>query len=52
MAWKVKEALIKLAELQTLVEDTLQRSKLTGLYEFIDRNQAYVVNYEQRKQTN
>ena len=48
---KVKQALIKLAELQTLVEDTKQRSKLTGLYEFIDRNQAYVVNYEQRKQT-
>lgn len=48
---KVKEALIKLAELQTLVEDTKQRSKLTGLYEFIDCNQAYIVNYEQRKQT-
>lgn len=48
---KVKETLIKLTELQMLVEDTKQRSKLIGLYEFIDRNQAYVVNYEQRKQT-
>jgi hypothetical protein len=28
------------------------RSKLTGLYEYLHRNQAYLVNYDAREQAN
>jgi hypothetical protein len=48
---KVEESLSKLAELQTLVEDNKQLSTLNGLYDFLHRNQAYIVNYEQSKQS-
>lgn len=53
MLWhgKVEKALAKLAEVQTSLEDKKQQSKLTGLYEFIARNKAYIVNYEQRRQS-
>ena len=34
------------------VSDEGQRSKLTGLYEYLHRNQAYLVNYDARDQAN
>jgi len=34
------------------VSDETQRSKLTGLYEYLHRNQAYLVNYDAREQAN
>jgi hypothetical protein len=34
------------------VSEEAQRSKLTGLYEYLHRNQAYLVNYEAREQAN
>src|SRR5262245_10339318 len=42
------DALIKLALLRDNVSEEGQRSKLTGLYEYLHRNQAYVVNYDGR----
>ena len=47
----IQKTLTKLAEVQASLEDKKQQSKLTGLYEFIQRNQAYIVNYEQRRQS-
>ena len=46
------DALTKLALLRDNVSEEAQRSKLTGLYEYIHRNQAYIVNYEAREQAN
>ena len=46
------DALTKLALLRDNVSDEVQRSKLTGLYEYLHRNQAYLVNYEARDQAN
>ena len=46
------DALMKLAVLRDRVSEEAQRSKLTGLYEYIHRNQAYIVNYEAREQAN
>jgi hypothetical protein len=46
------DALTKLAELRDNVPDEGQRSKLTGLYEYLHRNQAYLVNYDARDQAN
>jgi hypothetical protein len=34
------------------VSEEAQRSRLTGLYEYIQRNQGYIVNYEDREQAN
>jgi hypothetical protein len=47
----IQKTLTKLAEVQASLEDKKQHSKLTKLYEFIARNQAYIVNYEQRRQS-
>src|SRR5215467_10495742 len=44
------DALTKLAVLRDHVPDEGQRSKLTGLYEYLHRNQAYLVNYDTRAQ--
>jgi hypothetical protein len=44
------EALTKLAVLRDNVSDEVQRSKLTGLYEYLHRNQAYLVKYDAREQ--
>jgi hypothetical protein len=41
-----------LALLRDNVPDEGQRSKLTGLYEYLHRNQAYLVNYDARDQAN
>jgi hypothetical protein len=46
------EALTKLALLRDNVSEETQRSKLTGLYEYLYRNQAYLVNYDARAQSN
>jgi hypothetical protein len=46
------EALTKLAVLRDNVSDEGQRSKLTGLYDYLHRNQAYLVNYDTRAQAN
>jgi hypothetical protein len=46
------DALTKLAVLRDDVSEEAPRSKLTGLYEYIHRNQAYIVNYEAREQAN
>ena len=46
------DALTKLALLRDNVSDEVQRSKLTGLYEYLHRNQAYLVNYDARDQAN
>src|SRR5215467_5218613 len=45
------EALTKLALLRDNVSEETQRSKLTGLYEYLHRNQAYLVNYDARAQS-
>jgi hypothetical protein len=34
------------------VSEEAQRSKLTGLYDCLHRNQAYLVNYDAREQAN
>jgi len=34
------------------VTDEATRSKITGLYDYIHRNQAYIVNYDERKRAN
>src|SRR4051794_22905762 len=48
----VDDALTKLALLRDNVSEEAQRSKLTGLYEYLHRNQAYLVNYDAREQAN
>jgi hypothetical protein len=48
----VDDALTKLALLRDNVSEETQRSKLTGLYEYLHRNQAYLVNYDAREQAN
>jgi hypothetical protein len=46
------EALTKLALLRDNVSEEAQRSKLAGLYEYLHRNQGYLVNYDARAQAN
>ena len=46
------EALTKLELLITNVTDPKKRTKLEGLYDYLKRNQAYLVNYEERDQEN
>jgi hypothetical protein len=46
------DALTKLAVLRDNVSDEGHRSKLTGLYEYLHRNQVYLVNYDAREQAN
>ena len=48
----VDDALTKLAVLRDHVSEETPRSKLTGLYEYLHRNQAYLVNYDARAQAN
>jgi hypothetical protein len=49
---KAQEALTKLALLRDNVTDKTKRSRLTGLYDYLQRNQAYLVNYQERDQAN
>jgi len=46
------EALAKLALLRDNMPDEAKRSRLTGLYDYLQRNQAYLINYHERSQTN
>lgn len=46
----VTKALEKLAKLQVQMVDSTQQSKVTELYDYIDRNRAYVVDYGERKE--
>ena len=46
------DALPKLALLRDNVSDEGQRSKLTGLYEYLHRHPPYLVNYDARDQAN
>src|SRR5262245_43717562 len=46
---KAEETLAKLALLRDNITDEAQKSKMTGLYNFIYRNQAYIVNYDERE---
>jgi hypothetical protein len=46
------DALTKLALLRDNVSDEGHRSKLTGLYDYLRRNQLYLVNYDARDQAN
>ena len=48
---KAEEALTKLALLRNNITDEAHKSKLTGLYNYIERNQAYIVNYDARATT-
>jgi hypothetical protein len=48
---KAQEALAKLALLRNNITDEAQKSKMTGLYNYIERNQAYIVNYDERATT-
>jgi len=48
---KAEEALAKLALLRNNITDEAQKSKMTGLYNYIDRNQAYIINYDERATT-
>jgi len=45
---KAEEALAKLALLRDNITDEAHKSKITGLYTYIDRNQAYIINYDER----
>ncbi len=46
------EALEKLEILRQQVTDKKQRSKLKGLQDYLQRNQQYLINYDQRQQSN
>jgi len=48
---KAEESLAKLALLRNNITDEAQKSKMTGLYNYIDHNQAYIVNYDERATT-
>ena len=49
---KAVSALAKLALIKENVTEQDKRVKLKGLYDYLYRNQDYLVNYEQRKQAN
>jgi hypothetical protein len=42
------EALAKLGLLRDHITEEAHKAKMTGLYNYIDRNQAYIVNYDER----
>lgn len=55
--WKLwhgqpEEALAKLALLRANLTDDKQRFKIIELYNYIESNQTYIVNYEERAQAN
>ena len=49
---KSDEALSKLELLMTNITDTKKRSKLDGLYDYLERKKAYLVNYGERDNEN
>ncbi len=55
--WKLwhgssQDTLVKLALLQDNISDEHKRSKLAELYNYIQSNQTYIVNYQARAQAN
>ncbi len=48
---KAKKSLERLTQLQSAVEDEKLSSALQELYEYIDRNQSYITNYQERQAT-
>jgi hypothetical protein len=46
---KVKNALERLTQLQSTVQDEKLLSKLKEVYEYIKRNEHYIVNYQERQ---
>lgn len=49
---KADEAATKLELLMTKLEDLEKCSKLKGLYDYLQRNRKYLVNYDQRDKAN
>ncbi len=49
---KSDEALIKLELLMMNVTDSKKHKKLEGLYDYLKRNKAYLVNYKERDEEN
>ncbi len=49
---KAKEGLERLAQLQGTVNDKNLLSDLQDLYEYLERNQKYMVNYQERQASN
>ncbi|MEO0804184.1 MAG: ISKra4 family transposase [Cyanobacteria bacterium J06642_2] len=49
---KTEEALCRLKSLMTTITDTKNHSKLKKLYGYLERNQAYLVNYDERDRQN
>jgi len=47
--WQTTKALSKL-QLTMNVTDSLKRKKLADLYDYLNRNQAYLINYQERDQ--
>ncbi len=52
VAWQIEEAPSKLELIRSNVTDEKKRSKLNGLYKYINGNKAHIVNYDERKRTN
>lgn len=48
----LEQALAKLILMGENLTDESKKSKLKGLHDYLQRNQAYLVNYEERKQVN
>ena len=49
---KATEAIEKLEILRKQITDEKQRNKLKGLQDYLQRNKQYLINYEQRKESN
>ena len=49
---KSKDGLDRLSELKGMVKDEKISSELQGLYEYLERNQRYMVNYQERQAAN
>ena len=45
-----EDTLTKLVLLRDNIMDKEKKSKITGLYDYVQRNQTYIVNYEERRQ--
>ena len=45
---KARDALTKLAFLRDNITEEEKRSKITGLHDYIERNQLYIINYDER----
>jgi hypothetical protein len=46
--WSLRLEKVSGSELCNNITDEAHKAKLTGLYNYIERNQAYIVNYDAR----